>query len=101
MIAQMEKDIEPLAQHLGTYCGIADRNCAGLTEMSTRIRKHENWYMDTVLDPEGVEEPLPNRSPDTNSLTGSRCSAGCEETAIWTRSSLHRSATISGPKVPH
>ena len=56
MIAQMEKDIEPLAQHLGTYCGIADRNCAGLTEMSTRIRKHEHWYMDTVLDPEGVEE---------------------------------------------
>lgn len=56
LAAQMAKDIEPLAKQLGEYCGIADRNCAGLTEMSTRIRKHENWYMDTVLDPEGVEE---------------------------------------------
>ncbi len=55
MIAAMEHDIAPLADAIGDYCGIADRNCAGLTEMSTRIRGHVNWYMDTVMDIEGAE----------------------------------------------
>lgn len=54
-IAVMERDIAPLAEQLGDYCGIADRNCAGLTEMSTRIRGHENWYMDTLVDPDGID----------------------------------------------
>jgi uroporphyrinogen decarboxylase len=41
--------------NIGTFCGIADRNTAGLTENSLRIRGYENWFMDTVIDPEGVE----------------------------------------------
>ena len=40
---------------LGNFCGIADRNTAGLTENSLRIRGYENWFMDTMIDPEGVE----------------------------------------------
>jgi len=36
-------------------CGIADRNTAGLTENSLRIRGYENWFMDTVADQGGVE----------------------------------------------
>lgn len=43
---------------VGDYCGIADRNTAGLTENSLRIRGYENWFMDTVLDPGGVESLL-------------------------------------------
>jgi uroporphyrinogen decarboxylase len=54
-IAKMEADIAPLAKQIGDYCGIADRNCAGLTEMSTRIRGHEAWYMDVYMDPDGVD----------------------------------------------
>ena len=54
-IAKMEKDIAPLAKQLGDFCGVADRHCAGLTEMSTRIRGHEGWYMDTIMDVEGVD----------------------------------------------
>jgi uroporphyrinogen decarboxylase len=37
---------------------LADRNCAGLTEVSLRIRGYENWYMDTMIDPTGVEKLL-------------------------------------------
>lgn len=37
------------------FCGIADRNTAGLTENSLRIRGYENWFMDTLMDPDGVE----------------------------------------------
>lgn len=37
------------------FCGIADRNTAGLTENSLRIRGYENWFMDTMIDPDGVE----------------------------------------------
>ncbi len=40
---------------VGDYCGIADRNTAGLTENSLRIRGYENWFMDTVIDPGGME----------------------------------------------
>ena len=40
---------------VGNFCGIADRNSAGLTENSLRIRGYENWFLDTVIDPEGVE----------------------------------------------
>ncbi len=43
---------------VGDYCGIADRNTAGLTENSLRIRGYENWFMDTVMDPVGVESLL-------------------------------------------
>jgi uroporphyrinogen decarboxylase len=51
----MDRDIEPLARALDGYCGIADRNCAGLTEISSRVRGAELWLMDTILDPEAVE----------------------------------------------
>ena len=37
---------------------IVDRNCAGLTEVSLRIRGYENWYIDTVIDTPGVEQLL-------------------------------------------
>lgn len=37
------------------FCVIADRNTAGLTENSLRIRGYENWFMDTMVDPEGVD----------------------------------------------
>ena len=40
---------------VSNFCGIADRNTAGLTENSLRIRGYENWFMDTMIDPEGVE----------------------------------------------
>lgn len=40
---------------VGDSCGIADRNTAGLTENSLRIRGYENWFMDTMIDPDGVE----------------------------------------------
>ncbi len=35
---------------------VADRNCAGLTETSLRIRGYENWYLDTITDPAGAEK---------------------------------------------
>lgn len=40
------------------YGCVADRHVAGLTENSLRIRGYENWYMDTVIDPAGVEALL-------------------------------------------
>ena len=40
------------------YGVIADRNCAGLTEISLRIRGYQNWYLDTMTDPAGVEKLL-------------------------------------------
>lgn len=57
-IPQMRADIAKQAPALGDYCGIADRNCAGLTEMSLRIRGYEKWYMDIFMDPDGVEQLL-------------------------------------------
>lgn len=40
---------------INDFCGIADRNTAGLTENSLRIRGYEAWFMDVLTDPEGVE----------------------------------------------
>lgn len=40
------------------YCCVADRHVAGLTENSLRIRGYEKWYMDTMIDPAGVEALL-------------------------------------------
>jgi len=40
------------------FCGIADRNTAGLTENSLRIRGYENWFLDLMMDPDGVEALL-------------------------------------------
>jgi len=52
---------EKLSEQIGQvndFCGIADRNTAGLTENSLRIRGYENWYLDLMMDPDGVETLL-------------------------------------------
>lgn len=54
-VEQMRKDIAGQAPFLGDYAGIADRNCAGLTEMSLRVRGYQQWYLDIYMDPAGVE----------------------------------------------
>ncbi len=46
------------------YYLVADRNTAGLTENSLRVRGYERWYMDTVLDPGGVENLLERMMED-------------------------------------
>jgi uroporphyrinogen decarboxylase len=43
---------------VGDFCGIADRNTAGFTENSLRIRGYESWFLDTLIDTEGVEALL-------------------------------------------
>lgn len=50
----LAKDIEEQLNHVGDRGIVLDRNCAGLTEMSLRIRGYEAWFMDTMVDPEGV-----------------------------------------------
>jgi uroporphyrinogen decarboxylase len=55
---QIRNDLSEQVTNTGGYGVIADRNCAGLTEMSMRLRGYEKWYMDTVLDPSGVESLL-------------------------------------------
>jgi uroporphyrinogen decarboxylase len=40
---------------ISDFCGVADRNTAGLTENSLRIRGYETWFIDVLVDPEGVE----------------------------------------------
>ena len=45
----MAKDNRPL---------VLDRNCAGITEVAMRIRGYEEFFMDTALDPVGVERLL-------------------------------------------
>jgi uroporphyrinogen decarboxylase len=40
------------------FCVVADRNSAGLTENSLRVRGYEKWYMDTVIEPDAVEHLL-------------------------------------------
>lgn len=53
--AVLRKYLDEQVLKLDGFCGIADRNTAGLTENSLRIRGYENWFMDTMLDPAGVE----------------------------------------------
>jgi uroporphyrinogen decarboxylase len=53
---QLVKDLDEQITHSGDFCVVADRHTAGLTENSLRIRGYENWYMDTMIDPEGVEK---------------------------------------------
>ena len=45
-------------------CVVADRNTAGLTENSVRVRGYEKWYLDTILDPVAVEELLERFTED-------------------------------------
>jgi len=51
----LRQNLNEQIKKVDNYCGIADRNTAGLTENSLRIRGYENWFMDTMTDPEGVE----------------------------------------------
>jgi uroporphyrinogen decarboxylase len=48
-------DLKEQVRVIDDYGVIADRNCAGLTETSLRIRGYQNWYIDTMTDPSGVE----------------------------------------------
>ena len=52
----IRNDLSEQIQNIYDYGVIADRNCAGLTEISLRIRGYQNWYMDTITDPSGVEK---------------------------------------------
>ena len=54
-IADLEDCLSRQIDSIGDFCGIADRNTAGLTENSLRIRGYENWFLDTLIDPRGVE----------------------------------------------
>jgi uroporphyrinogen decarboxylase len=49
-------DLAEQIRNIEDYGVVADRNCAGLTETSLRIRGYQNWYLDTVTDPAGVEK---------------------------------------------
>jgi uroporphyrinogen decarboxylase len=54
----IRKDLAEQAKNISDSGVIVDRNCAGLTETSLRIRGYETWYLDTVMDPAGVEQLL-------------------------------------------
>jgi uroporphyrinogen decarboxylase len=54
----IRNDLLEQIKNIYDYGVIADRNCAGLTEISLRIRGYQNWFMDTINDPEGVEKLL-------------------------------------------
>ncbi len=49
------EDLSEQILNIKDFGVVADRNCAGLTETSLRIRGYENWYLDTMTDPAGVE----------------------------------------------
>lgn len=51
----LRNNLNEQIRNVGDFCCIADRNTAGLTENSLRIRGYENWFMDTMIDPAGVE----------------------------------------------
>jgi uroporphyrinogen decarboxylase len=53
--AVIRRDLEEQIKKIGDFCGVADRNTAGLTENSLRIRGYETWFMDVLADPSGVE----------------------------------------------
>jgi uroporphyrinogen decarboxylase len=54
----IRRDLEEQFSRTGENGIIIDRNCAGLTETSLRIRGYENWFLDTAVDPAGVERLL-------------------------------------------
>ena len=54
----IRSDLSEQILNISDYGVIADRNCAGLTETSLRLRGYENWYLDTMVDPSGVEKLL-------------------------------------------
>ena len=54
----IRRDLSEQVQNISDSGVIVDRNCAGLTEVSLRIRGYETWFIDTVMDPPGVEQLL-------------------------------------------
>jgi uroporphyrinogen decarboxylase len=54
----IRRDLTEQVKNISDSGVIVDRNCAGLTEVSLRIRGYENWYIDTVIDTPGVEQLL-------------------------------------------
>jgi uroporphyrinogen decarboxylase len=54
----LHRDLGVQIKATAGYCCLADRHVAGLTENSLRIRGYEKWYLDTVIDPDGVEALL-------------------------------------------
>ena len=57
-IVHLRRKLDEQIGKIGEFCIIADRNTAGLTENSLRIRGYENWFMDTITDPAGVASLL-------------------------------------------
>ena len=55
LITDLEEQLNHQIKVAGDYCVIADRNTAGFTENSLRIRGYVNWFLDTMLDMPGVE----------------------------------------------
>ncbi len=52
----IRNDLAEQISGIKDYGVVADRNCAGLTETSLRIRGYQNWYLDTMTDTAGVEK---------------------------------------------
>ncbi|QEN09580.1 hypothetical protein EXM22_16920 [Oceanispirochaeta crateris] len=48
------KVLDRQAGNMASQGVIADRNCAGITEVAFRIRGYEEFFMDMALDPEGA-----------------------------------------------
>lgn len=63
-IKDLHHTLDSQITKVGNSCGIADRNTAGLTENSLRIRGYENWFMDTLVDSKGVEALLERITED-------------------------------------
>lgn len=57
-VKHLYKGLAHQIQFMDGFCCIADRNTAGFTENSLRIRGYEKWYIDTVIDEPGVEKLL-------------------------------------------
>lgn len=57
-LAILRRDLAHQIKATEGFGCVADRHVAGLTESSLRIRGYEKWFMDTVMDPAGVESLL-------------------------------------------
>jgi uroporphyrinogen decarboxylase len=57
-ISILRRDLDKQIEQIGEFCCIADRNSAGFTENSLRIRGYEKWFLDTLVDIQGVERLL-------------------------------------------
>ncbi len=56
--AVLRRDLDLQIMHADEFCCIADRNTAGFTENSMRIRGYEKWFLDTLTDLPGVKTLL-------------------------------------------